>query len=72
MSKKGVDKYYKKQMTSNKDYSKKESYSSNEKVNLVNVLKKGPDVAKKNRNSSKASANVTDEIPDDKGPQATS
>jgi hypothetical protein len=69
MSKKGVDKYYKKQMTSNKDSYKKDTYASNEKVNLVNVLKKGEN---KKRNSSKASANITDDVQEDKGPQATS
>ena len=37
---KGPDKYYKKQVTSNKDSSKKESYVQNDKVNLVNINKK--------------------------------
>jgi len=55
---KGPDKYYKKQVTSNKDSSKKESYVQNDKVNLVNINKKD---IKKARNSSKVSASITTE-----------
>ena len=68
---KGQDKYFKKSGNSNKDSIKKDSYQ-NDKVNLVNVLKKDK---KKERNGSKVSAslNEADLMQHDKGePQATS
>lgn len=51
------DKHYKTKGGSNKDSFKKDSYVSNDKVNLVNVLKKDK---KKERNGSKVSASLNE------------